>query len=118
MTYIIIKGSTTHSSDNRKLSDKKIDELHRRRLFLEESMRPGLLSKEKMQQLDCKDEHEEEKRVEEYMNWTDSHTKTGKTNAENMEELHEINREFKRRGKEGKSFDMDIMRSTPKVKYE
>jgi len=116
--YFTIKGSTTHSPDNRELSDKKIDELHKRRLFLEESMRPGLLSKDKMWQHDCKDEHDEEKRVNEYMSWQKRITKTGRTNEQNAEELHEINREFKRRGKEGKVFNLDTMRTTQNVKYE
>lgn len=118
MPYIIIKGGPTHREDNRKLSDMNVDRLHKRRLVLEETMREGLLSKDKMWQRDCKSEEDEEKRVQEYDNWKETKTKTGKTNAENMEELHEINREFKRRGKEGKPFDMDTMRATQKIKYE
>ena len=115
---IIVKGGKTCEGDNRKLSDMDLDRLHKRRLLIEENMRDGLLSKDAMNQRDCKTEHEEDKRVQEYIKWKESKTKTGKTNEENMEELHEINREFKRRGKEGKMFDMDIMRKTEKVKYE
>jgi len=118
MPNIIIRGGATHKKDNRKLIDLHIDKLHKRRLFLEENLRQGLLSKDKMWQKDCKSEAEEEKRVREYDKWRDTKTKTGKTNSENAEELHSINREFKRRGKEGKPFDLDVMRSTSKVKYE
>lgn len=118
MSYVIIKGGPTHKKDNRKLSDMDIDRLHKRRLFLEETMRHGIFTKDQMQAFDCKTEQEEEKRTQDYIKWKERKTATGNTNESNMEEWHEINREFKRRGKEGRQFDIDAIRTKPKVKYE
>lgn len=103
--HIVIKGSANN------LSDKSNDELHQRRKDLEDKMRVGILSKDKMEMRDCKDEDEENRRVAEYDRWKDK-------NQGNMQEWHQINREFKSRGEEGRVHSLDDLRSSKTVRYD
>ena len=113
MVYIIT-GSKTNTSD---LHTMSIDQLHTKRKKGEEEMRDGLLTKDQMNMLDCKDEDQEVKRVQQYDKWKDKKVK-GVSNQDRMREWGNINREFKKRGEEGRTHSMEDIRSNEKIKYD
>ena len=115
---IIIKGKPTYKPDTRKLSDFNKDAIHNRRKEVEYELRKTIFSKDKMDQRDVQDKDGEERRVREYDQWKKTPTKLGKTNEQLMSEWGELNREFKRRGEEGKPMCLDFVRQRKSTKYE
>ena len=97
MVYIIIKEKISSSN----LHTMSKDQLHERRKKMEDEMRDGLLTKDQMDMVDCKD-----KKV------------NGVTNEERMRDWSECNREFKRRGEEGRPHSVDDIRESKKIKYD
>ena len=115
---IIIKGGATHRQDNRGLQDLNKDRVHNRRKLVEAELRKTVFSKDKLQQMDCKSKDDEVKRVNDYRKWQKTRTGLGSTNDELMKEWGDLNREFKRRGDEGKAQCMDFVRQRKTTKYE
>lgn len=113
MVYIIIKEKISSSN----LHTMSKDQLHERRKKMEDEMRDGLLTKDQMDMVDCKDKADEERRVNQYVNWKDKKV-NGVTNEERMRDWSECNREFKRRGEEGRPHSVDDIRESKKIKYD
>ena len=114
MVYIITSKKTGKSSDFHTMT---IDQLHDRRKKREEEMKDGILSKDQMNMIDCKDATQEEQRVKDYDKWKDT-PGNGVTNNQRMKEWSDINREFKKRGEEGRVHTMDDVRSGKNIKYD
>ena len=102
---IIVRGS------KKPLQGMSKDEMHQRRKKLDAELRPTLFSKDQMNQRDCKTKDAEEKRVRDYM-------KQQVVNEPKMKEWSEINREFKRRGEEGRLHTPDDLRNRKSTKYD
>jgi len=117
MPNIIIRGGPTHRPYKQKLEHLSKDELHRKRKQLGAELKEGLFSKDKMEQRDCQDKDHEEKRVNDYVRWKETSVR-GQTNEQKMENWGKINKEFKRRGLEGKPQCMDFIRQRKNVRYD
>ncbi len=117
MVYIITKSKTSSKSSISDFHTVTKDELHNRRKVLESDLKDGIMSKDKMNMLDCKDSTQETQRVTDYDNWKDKKVK-GVTNNEKMKEWSNINREFKKRGEEGNVHTVDQIRDTKKIQYD
>jgi len=115
---IIIKGGATHRQDNRGLQDLNKDRVHNRRKLVEAELRKTVFSRDKMWQTDCHDKDQEAKRVNDYRKWQKTKTGLGKTNEQLMSEWGDLNRDFKRRGDEGKPQCIDFVRQRKTTKYE
>ena len=63
MVYIVTKSKTSGISDFHSMT---VDQLHNKRKKLEEGMRDGIFTKDQMDMKDCKDEDQENKRVESF----------------------------------------------------
>ncbi|MFH1640560.1 MAG: hypothetical protein ABIA66_01215 [Candidatus Omnitrophota bacterium] len=107
----IIKGGPTHKPHKANLESKTKDELHRRRKELTEELKGRLFTKDQMNWRDCRDRDAECKRVSDYM-------KLQKINEPKMKEWSDINREFKKRGEEGRLHSIDDLRRRKSVKYD
>lgn len=114
MVYIHTKSRTSKISDFHTSSN---DTLHDRRKSLESDMKDGLLSRDQMNMLDCKDENQENARVEQYDRWKDTSVK-GVSNQDRMTEWGNLNREMKRRGEEGNVHTIDQIRDNKKIQYD
>lgn len=108
---IIIKGGATHKPFNKPLENLSKDELHHRRKRLEGELKNTLFSKDQMNWRDCQDKDARERRVKDYM-------KAQRDNEPKMREWSNINREFKKRGIEGKPQCADFIRDRKSVKYD
>jgi len=115
---IIIKGKPTYRQDNRQLHDLSKDAVHKRRKLVESELRKTVFSRDKMWQTDCHDKDQEAKRVNDYRKWQKTKTGLGKTNEQLMSEWGDLNRDFKRRGDEGKPQCIDFVRQRKTTKYE
>ncbi len=91
--------------------NRRKDQLHKERKEIIEKMRPGMFSQEKMNCRDCKDEHDENKRLNDYEKWKSK-------NGKNMERFHEINRTFKQNRDEGLPHSLNDIRPGGKMKYD
>ena len=105
--YIIVKGKSSNK-----------DILHHRRRYIESSLKETIFSKEKMDQRDCHDTDQENKRVADYDKWKSTKGQDGTTNEQKMTEWSNINREFKKMGLEGKPHSIDDIRKPKTVKYD
>lgn len=94
------------------------DQAHAERKRLEGDLRQTVFSKDKMWQMDCRSEGDERRRVQDYDKWKATKGKDGMTNAQKMERLTNINLKFKEAGLEGRSHDMDQVRSRKKIIYD
>lgn len=104
---VVIKSKTS----DRPLEDRSVDDIHKRRKQLEEELKPSLFSHDQMMQRDCKDRDAEEKRLRDYV-------ERQKINEPKMAEWNRLNRELKRRGKEGKPMSIDALRKRGNVKHD
>ena len=116
--YVLIKGGATHRPFYQKLQDLSLDQLHRRRLHLSQVLKEGILTTDAMNQRDCKDKDDEDKRVSDYIKWKETKTGTGYTNEQNMRMWSDLNIELKRRGIEGRLHSIDDLRRPRKVLYD
>ena len=95
------------------------DAAHAERKRLESDLRGSIFSKDKMDQRDCKSEHDEHKRVNDYVEWKETRGRDGMTNEQKMNRYHEINREFKKQGIEGAQIHTsDQLRNKKRIIYE
>ena len=97
---IIIRGK-------RKSWHRQKDVLHTRRRVLAGKMQDGIMSKNEMNR-GSEGEPEFDARVEKYDKWK------GK-NQSNMNEFHDINKEFKKHGEEGRPHSIDDIRPGGKM---
>ena len=90
------------------------DQLHRRRQYLADAMRPGMMSTSQMKKGESEFMSHDEQ-VSKYDQWQ-------RANDKNMTEYLEINREFKANGEEGKPHSLDAIResktSGKNIKYD
>lgn len=101
---MLIITSKTKSWNRRK------DELHRKRKEVVEKMKPGMMSRSQMMKGHDGDGNEM-KQVEKYDNWKDK-------NKNNINQFHDINREFKEHSEEGRKHTLDDVRQEGKMKYD
>ena len=88
---------------------RKKDQLHKERKVLAEKMKPGMFSVGQMKKgTDGIISHDEQ--VAKYDRWKEH-------NKSRTERWHEINREFKRNGEEGRAHSLDDIRNN-KVLYD
>jgi len=117
---IIVKGSPfVHgkTSSSQKWNYRK-DILHRERKELENNLKETIFTKDQMNQVDCHNEQEENKRTQDYIKWKETKDNFNLTNEQKMARFHEINKEFKQHNEEGKSFDTDMLRQSKNIKYD
>ena len=112
MPYFIIKSKTKDVSHMSK------DELHHRRKFLESGLKETIFSKEKMEQRDCKDKDQENRRTADYDKWKQSKMTDGTTHEQAMSEWSKINKQFKKIGEEGRLHTVDQLRERKAVKHD
>lgn len=93
------------------------DQLHNQRKQIECNLKEGIFTKDQMNQHDCRDDDQRVKRVADYDRWKQS-SNNGVTKETQMAQFGEINREFKRRGEEGRVHSMDDLRNRKSVKYD
>jgi len=106
---IIIKGGRTHKPHE--MGEKSKDELHKRRKQLAQDIRSTTFSKDQLNWRDCPDKDSQNKRVKDYDKWKEK-------NESKMREWSNINREFKKRGEEGRLHSVDDLRRRKSEKYD
>ena len=107
MPNIIIRGSR---KDSDRWQDRK-DYLHNRRKQLGEQIKDGIMSKNEMNRGEEGDP-DFQKKVEQYDNWK-------KEKEPLMKDWHDINREFKKHGEEGRKHSIDNLRPDgEKLRFE
>lgn len=102
MANVIIRKRSSWSREK--------DCLHKRRKQLSENLKRGMFSKTEMNRGE-EGQPEFRKRVQDYDKWRDY-------NKSRTEEWHRINRQFKKRGEEGRPHSLDDLRSDGKERYD